>query len=76
VGEGGSTLWGQRGIHEGLELRDGDPQRFAGRGVVKAISHIHNMYWSACSDSLMGEIELADSEGVDNKQDSNLDGGK
>jgi enolase len=30
------------GIHEALELRDSDPQRFGGRGVLRAISHIHD----------------------------------
>ncbi len=29
------------GAHEALELRDGDPQRFGGRGVLKAIANIH-----------------------------------
>lgn len=28
------------GINEALELRDGDPKRFSGKGVLKAISHI------------------------------------
>ena len=30
------------GIHEALELRDGDPQRFGGRGVLKAVANIQN----------------------------------
>ena len=29
------------GTHEAVELRDGDPQRFGGRGVLKAVSNIH-----------------------------------
>lgn len=29
------------GIHEALELRDGDPKRYHGKGVRKAIKHIH-----------------------------------
>jgi len=28
------------GSHEALELRDGDPQRFGGRGVLKAVAHV------------------------------------
>lgn len=28
------------GAHEAVELRDGDPARFAGKGVTKAIGHI------------------------------------
>ena len=30
------------GIHEALELRDGDPKRYSGMGVLKAISNIEN----------------------------------
>ncbi len=29
------------GTHEALELRDGDPHRFGGRGVLKAVDNIH-----------------------------------
>ena len=28
------------GTHEALELRDGDPHRFGGRGVLKAVDNI------------------------------------
>lgn len=31
------------GIHEALELRDEDPSRFLGKGVLKAVSHVHNL---------------------------------
>ena len=30
-----------KGEHEALELRDGDPARFGGKGVLKAIENIH-----------------------------------
>ena len=29
------------GIHEALELRDGDPQRFGGKGVTQAVGHVN-----------------------------------
>lgn len=29
------------GLHEAVELRDGDPARFGGKGVLKAIGHVH-----------------------------------
>ncbi len=29
------------GTHEALELRDGDPARFGGRGVLKAVGNVH-----------------------------------
>ncbi len=28
------------GEHEALELRDGDPKRFLGKGVQKAVAHV------------------------------------
>ncbi|MDE2059843.1 MAG: phosphopyruvate hydratase [candidate division NC10 bacterium] len=31
------------GRHEALELRDGDPARYAGKGVQQAIRHIHDL---------------------------------
>ncbi len=30
------------GIHEALELRDGDKSRYLGKGVLKAVSHVNN----------------------------------
>jgi enolase len=29
------------GRHEALELRDGDPQRFSGKGVLRAVANVH-----------------------------------
>jgi enolase len=31
------------GVHEAVELRDGDPSRFLGKGVLKAVHHIHEV---------------------------------
>ena len=28
------------GVHEAVELRDGDPNRYGGKGVKKAVSHV------------------------------------
>jgi enolase len=30
------------GEHEALELRDGDPRRFGGRGVLRAVANVHD----------------------------------
>jgi enolase len=30
------------GIHEALELRDGDKTRYNGKGVLKAVDHVNN----------------------------------
>ena len=38
------------GRHEALELRDGDPARYGGRGVLKAIAHVNG----AIRDGLAG----------------------
>jgi enolase len=35
------------GIHEALELRDGDKARYLGKGVLKAVSHVNNEIASA-----------------------------
>src|SRR6266513_5564588 len=29
------------GAHEALEMRDGDPQRYGGQGVLKAVAHVN-----------------------------------
>ena len=29
------------GVHEALELRDGDPDRYGGKGVLKAVGHVN-----------------------------------
>lgn len=39
------------GTHEALELRDGDPCYYGGKGVLKAIAHVNN----AISPLLLGE---------------------
>src|SRR5438128_6628653 len=31
------------GEHEALELRDGDPRRYRGKGVQKAVAHVHEI---------------------------------
>ena len=31
------------GVHEALELRDNDPKRYAGKGVLKALEHVHHL---------------------------------
>jgi enolase len=38
------------GIHEALELRDGDAKRYGGKGVLKAVEHVNE----ALADALFG----------------------
>lgn len=50
------------GIHEALELRDGDPAVFMGKGVTKAI---HNVK-TELRDAVMG-MDVTDQAGIDAK---------
>ena len=48
------------GIHEALELRDGDAKRFGGKGVLQAVSNVK----SKIGPALVGK-DAADTRGVD-----------
>ena len=48
------------GVHEAVELRDGDKQRFLGKGVLQAVGHVN--------ETLNGELEgmdVTDQEAID-----------
>jgi enolase len=49
------------GVHEALELRDGDADRFVGKGVLKAVENVN----TTIADELFGWDAL-DQEGIDN----------
>ena len=60
------------GIHEALELRDGDKSRYMGKGVTKAVNNVN----SAISDALLGwdateqraiDMALLELDGTPNK---------
>lgn len=48
------------GIHEALELRDGDSERYGGKGVLKACGHVNG----AIADALRGH-DAMDQRGID-----------
>jgi enolase len=48
------------GIHEALELRDGDKKRYEGKGTLLAVDHVNN----EIADLLMG-WDAADQKGID-----------
>jgi len=48
------------GEHEAVELRDDDPKRYGGKGVLKAVEHING----EIADAVVG-LEAADQEAVD-----------
>jgi len=49
------------GIHEALELRDGDQQRYSGKGVLKAVANVNG----EIADHLTG-MDAADAFALDN----------
>ena len=40
VGRAAVPSGASTGVHEALELRDGDPKRFGGKGVLKAVGNV------------------------------------
>jgi enolase len=49
------------GIHEALELRDGNPRRYLGKGVLQAVAHVNEMI----APSVVGR-DVTDQAGIDN----------
>jgi enolase len=41
VGRAAVPSGASTGIHEALEMRDGDKSRFLGKGVIKAVEHVN-----------------------------------
>jgi len=48
------------GVHEALELRDGDKSRYGGKGVLNAVEHVNN----EIADLLLG-WDASDQKGID-----------
>lgn len=60
------------GVHEALELRDGDERRFFGKGVLKAVKNIHRILGPAvCGlnprDQSRVDEKLKEADGTENK---------
>jgi enolase len=60
------------GRHEALELRDGDPARYGGKGVTKAIRHVHDLIAPALvgkdvEQQALIDQTLIDLDGTENK---------
>ncbi len=60
VGRAAVPSGASTGIHEALELRDGDDSRYLGKGVEKAVENINEII----APELIGEYAL-DQEGID-----------
>ena len=48
------------GIHEAVEMRDGDAKKYVGKGVLKAIKNVNNVI----APALLG-YDVADQTGID-----------
>jgi len=62
------------GIHEALEMRDGDKSRFLGKGVLKAVSNVNDIIGPAliagnvnCKDQSSVDKLMLDLDGTENK---------
>ena len=60
VGRAAVPSGASTGIHEAVELRDGDPSRFNGKGVLKAVENVNTVI----ADALIGWDAL-DQVGID-----------
>jgi len=59
------------GAHEALEMRDGDPQRYGGKGTLKAVAHVNGpiartLKGKACDLPALDAVMLA-LDGTENK---------
>ncbi len=60
------------GIHEALELRDGDKGRYGGKGVLQAVEHVNNeiaeaLYGMDALDQVAVDQAMLDLDGTPNK---------
>ena len=60
VGRAGVPSGASTGIHEAVELRDGDKSRFGGKGVLKAVANVRE----TIAPALLG-ADAADQPGID-----------
>ena len=49
------------GVHEAVELRDGDKSKFLGKGVLKAIHNVN----TEIADALVGQIDVTEQNEID-----------
>jgi enolase len=61
------------GVHEAVELRDGDSERYGGKGVLQAVGHVNSAIASAlagmdATDQRLVDATLIELDGSDNKE--------
>ena len=59
-GEAMTPSGASTGRHEAVELRDGDPRRYAGRGVLQAIAHVEQVMGPAVRGMSAGDQAAVD----------------
>ncbi len=59
-GRAGVPSGASTGVHEAVELRDGDPKRYLGRGTLKAVRNVNR----TIMPKLLG-LDARDQEGID-----------
>lgn len=72
VGRAAAPSGASTGSREALELRDGDPQRFLGKGVMQAVDNINTLIQPAllgqsCADQAAIDQQLLSLDGTANK---------
>src|SRR5258708_25089006 len=72
VGRAAVPSGASTGAHEAVELRDGDPKRFGGKGVQKALEAVNGEIFDALSgfdaeDQLAIDRLMIDLDGTPNK---------
>ncbi|MBF8298269.1 MAG: eno [candidate division NC10 bacterium] len=72
VGRAAVPSGASTGQHEALELRDGDPARYGGKGVTTAIRHVHDLIAPALvgkdvEQQALIDQTLIDLDGTENK---------
>ncbi|MBR3677272.1 MAG: phosphopyruvate hydratase [Alphaproteobacteria bacterium] len=60
------------GVHEAVELRDGDKSRFGGKGVLKAVENVNDAIFDAlvgydAEDQIDIDTKMIDLDGTENK---------
>ncbi len=59
------------GVHEAVELRDGDKKRFGGKGVLKAVENVNDKIYDALAgldadDQIAIDQAMIDLDGTEN----------
>ena len=75
VGSANVPSGASTGAHEAIELRDNDPSRFSGKGVLKAVANVNNTIAKKLTGMKFNDIDTIDRtlielDGTENK--SNL----